>query len=48
MTAYVLTAHCTRADCPWTADGPGSDRAADKHTTKSGHATVSSMARRAA
>lgn len=43
MTGFVLTAHCTRADCEWTAEGPGSDRAAERHTKATGHATISSM-----
>lgn len=46
MTALALTAACHWAGyehptgCGWTAEGPSADRAANKHTRDTGHATT--------
>lgn len=42
MTALHTTARCVgtvHTPCDWTADGPGSDKAAERHTHETGHAT---------
>lgn len=43
MTALTYAATCLgdgHAPCDWSHDGAGSDRAAEKHTKDSGHATT--------
>lgn len=40
---YTYSARCLV--CEWTADGADSDRAAQRHHKKTGHAAVSSMTR---